>query len=54
MQDNVIEQFKEEKDDDDLENQTLKKKVAHLSAQVVELEKREIDRIENDSLASSK
>jgi len=54
MQDSVIEQFKEEKNDDGVENEVLKKKVAQLSTQVVELEKREIDRIENDSLASSK
>ena len=54
MQANVIEKLKEGKNDDDLENQTLKNKVAQLSAQVVELEKREIERIENDQLRREK
>ena len=54
LRENVIEQFKQEKEEDDVEKDDLKRKIEQLSKKVVEFEKREIDRISSDSLATGK
>ena len=52
MQQDVIEQFKQEKDEEEEEREKLQMKITELYSLIVDLERRAINRIENDSVAS--
>ena len=53
-QESLIEQFKLEKDEEEEERENLSKKIRELSSKIVELERREIARLDADSFASGK